>query len=167
MSIIQFDWRRHWKTKVEPHLGNYLVQACLDFGMRWLDRTWKRGDAPYLLGAMGDGPIVKGTLSWYQPLNRCHHISFFSMAIGVINCPELRWKRWKMLSGDVHTVPVGYDKDGAARVVMDILQFDSMTAEQSMAHATKSLGRKRNPQWETAFRYMEEQVVPQIRAEFA
>jgi hypothetical protein len=159
--IIQYDWRGHWKKKVEPHLGNHLVQACLDFGMTQLDRTWKHGDAPYLLGTVGSGRIIKGTLSWYQPLHRCHWISFFSMAIGVINYPELRWK---MLSGDIHTVPVGYDANGAAQVVMDLLLFDSMTAEQSMARATKSLGREPSAQWEMAFKAMEETVVPIIQA---
>jgi hypothetical protein len=160
-GIIQFDWRRHWKTKVEPHLGNRLVQACLDFGMSQLDRTWKRGDAPYLLGAVGDGRITKGTLSWYQPLHRCHWISFFSMAIGVINYPDLRWK---MLSGDIHTVPVGHDANGAAQVVKDILLFDSMTAEQSMARAMIMRYGEPHPQWETAFEIMEKQIVPKLRA---
>lgn len=112
--------------KVEPHLDNHLVQASLDFGMGLLDHKWNRGDAPYLLGAIGPGRIVKGKLSWYRPLNRCHYISFFSMAIGALNYPELHWK---MLSGDIHTVPVGYEADGAAHIVMDILLFDCMTAE--------------------------------------
>jgi len=36
-KIIQFNWRRHWKKKVEPNLEKELVQACLDGGMRMLD----------------------------------------------------------------------------------------------------------------------------------
>ena len=75
--IVQFDWRRHWRRKVEPYLGNHRVQACLDFGMKMLDRNWKRGDAPYRLGAADPRRIVKGKLSWYQPLKCCHHISLF------------------------------------------------------------------------------------------
>lgn len=160
-GIIQFDWRRHWKRKVEPHLGNHHVQACLDFGMRLLDGNWKRGDAPYRLGAASPRRIVKGKLSWYQPLKCCHHISLFSMAIGVLNYPELQWK---MLSGDLHTVPVGYDADGAARVVMDILNFAFMTADESIAAAGMTVGREPSRQWELVFRTMEETVVPMIRA---
>jgi hypothetical protein len=69
-----------------------------------------------------------------------------------------------MLSGDIHTVPVGYEADGAAHVVMDILLFDYMTAEQSIAHANKTLGAEPQPHWGTAFAFMEETVVPLLRA---
>ncbi len=160
-KIVQFDWRRHWKRKVEPHLRNPRVQACLDFGMRLLDRGWKRGDAPWRLGAVGPGRIVKGKLSWYRPLNRCHHISLFAMAIGVLNYPELNWR---MLSGDLHSAPVGFGADGAACIVMDILLFDVMTAEQSIAFSNMTVGVGSSAQWETVFRAMEETVVPIIRA---
>src|SRR5450432_3912868 len=81
---IQFNWRRQWSDKVAPYLNEELVQVCLDVGMGMLDPTWKRGDAPCYMGAFGFHRIVKGKLSWYQPLNRCHHIAFFSMAIGVL-----------------------------------------------------------------------------------
>lgn len=160
-KLIQFNWRRHWRRKVEPHLNKDMVQRCLDFGMRLLDPTWKRGNAPYLLGGIGFRRIIKGKLSWYQPLGRCHWISFFSMAIGAINYPDLRWK---MMSGDLHTVPVGYDKSDDARVVMDILLFDSMTAEQSIAYAQKVLGEERATGWDACFQGMEEEIVPLILA---
>jgi hypothetical protein len=128
----QFNWRRHWSKKVDPYLHEELVQVSLDFGMGKLEPDWKRGDAPWVLGAIGDDPIVKGKLSWYRPLGRCHHIAFFAMAVGVLNYPDLDWR---FVSGDLHTVAVGYGPDGSPRVVMDILQFDFLTAEQSLAHA--------------------------------
>jgi hypothetical protein len=84
-KCVQFNWRRHWSKKVAPYLNEELVQECLDIGMKMLDKDWKRGDAPCYLGAIGMNRIVKGKLSWYQPLCRCHHIAFFAMAIGVMN----------------------------------------------------------------------------------
>ncbi len=81
--------------------------------------------------------------------------------IGVLNYPELEWK---MLRGDLHTVPVGYDADGAARVVMDILNFDFMTADESIAAASMTVGCEPSWQWELVFRAMEETVVSIIRA---
>ena len=160
-DIIQFDWAADWKGKVKPHLKKEIVQICLDAGMRLLSPEWKRGDAPYLLGGTIDGKRArKGTLRWYQPFQRCHWISFFSMAIGVINYPDLEWK---FVSGDLHTVPVGYEKDGSPRVVMDILLFNSITAEQSIACATKREGAP-SCVWDEIFKFLEEFLIPIIRA---
>src|SRR5207248_1169487 len=78
---VQFNWRRHWSKKVAPYLDEGLVKACLEIGMRTLDPDWRPGDAPCSLGAIGFKRIVPGKLSWYQPLNRCHHIAFFAFAI--------------------------------------------------------------------------------------
>jgi len=159
-KLVQFNWRRHWKKKVEPHLNNKMVQAALDLGMRLYDGTWQSGDPPYLIGAIGPGRIVKGKLSWYRPLGRCHYIAFFSMAIGVLNYPDLEWR---FVSGDLHTVPVGYDEDGRPRVVMDILWFDFMSVENSITFAEK----QRQPEakgWEFGFRWFEEHGVAAIRA---
>ena len=58
------------------------------------------------------------------------------MAIGVLNHPSLDWR---FVSGDLHTVPVGYGPDGDPQVVMDILLFERMSAEESIAHAMKKL----------------------------
>jgi hypothetical protein len=74
---IQFNWRREWEKKVVPYLNEPLVQASLDTGMRIIDSDWKSGDAPHLMGCRICDRVVKGALSWYQPLNRCHHIALF------------------------------------------------------------------------------------------
>jgi hypothetical protein len=73
---------------------------------------------------------IPGNPSWYLPWGCCHWIAFFSMAIGVLNNPRLDWR---FVSGDLHTVPVGYGPDGKPAVVMDILLFEGMSAEQSLA----------------------------------
>jgi hypothetical protein len=131
---IQFNWRRNWKKRVEPLLGNPLVQGALDLGMGILDPNWRRGDPPHLLGRLdpGVGRIVEGKLSWYRPHGRCHWIVFFSYIIGLLNYPSLRWE---IVSGDLHTIAVGYDANGDPNMVMDILLFDCMTGEDSIRHA--------------------------------
>src|SRR4051794_2051642 len=107
---IQFNWRRHWKKKVVPLLQHELVQEALDLGMGFGEENWKRGDAPHKVGTISDRvrPILPGTLAWYQPFHCCHFIAFFSMAIGAFLYPELDWR---FLSGDCHTIPVGYGAD--------------------------------------------------------
>jgi hypothetical protein len=82
------------------------------------------------------------------------------MAIGVINYPELEWK---FVSGRCHTVPVGYDENGQARVVMDILLFEDMTAEESIRFA---LLRKHSAK-QTLFTGFATKVVPAIRETLA
>jgi hypothetical protein len=163
-KLTQFNWRLHWTKKVVPYLHEPLVQASLNFGMRLLDRNWKPGDAPCDYGAVGPGRTVRGELAWYQPLNRSHSIAFFSMAIGVLNAPELDWQ---FVSGDLHTIPVGYDADGGPRVVMDILLFDGFTAEQSLAH-TRLKGSEPSPDVredrDSAFDFFVTEVVPLLKA---
>lgn len=128
MRIAQFNWRREWKSRVAPILDHHLVQWSLDFGMKVFDSQWTPGDPPYLYGRPDGGRIVPGKLSWYQPRGRCHWIAFFSMAVGVMNHPDLDWR---FVSGDAHTVPVGFE-DENPRLVMDILLFDSLTASESI-----------------------------------
>ena len=147
-KIIQFNWRRNWSRRVAPHLDHELVQASLELGMMMLDPNWQRGDPPFVLGAIpcDRTRVVPGKLSWYQVWSRCHWIAFFSMAIGVLNYPELDWR---FVSGDLHTVPVGYGPDGSPKVVMDILLFDSMTAQESIAQAMRTLeGAPAHEGWE-------------------
>ncbi len=129
-TIIQFNWRRHWKKKVLPHLNEERVQEALDLGMSLCEPTWKRGDAPYLCGGVNGREAVEGKLSWYQPSGRCFSIAPFSLVIGQINYPDLSWK---LLTSTRHCVPVGYGPGCEPRVVMDILNFNMFTAELSLA----------------------------------
>ncbi len=161
---IQFNWRRDWSKKVAPHLDKEIVQAALDFGMRLLNPKWQRGDPPYLFGGipMSRSRVVTGKLTWYQVWGRCHWIAFFSMAIGVLNYPHLDWR---FVSGDLHTVPVGDGPDGEPSVVMDILLFDSKTAEEPIAHAQQKLeGTEGGAGWDRVCQAFIDHFVPLLRA---
>jgi hypothetical protein len=159
---VQFNWRRHWKKKVAPHLHKELVQASLDLGMTLLDPHWRRGDPPYLLGREPGCRVIPGKLSWYRPSGRCHWIAFFSMAIGVLNYPRLDWR---FVSGNLHTIPVGYGPDGKPAVVMDILLFEEMAGEQSLALATKKVSHAPAAEgWEEGFQLFVGVLVPALRA---
>jgi len=143
-----------------------VVQAALDIGMLMLTQTWKRGDPPCLYGGMDGRRVVDGKLSWYQPLGRCHWIAFFSMAIGVLNYPDLDWR---FVSGDLHTVPVGFDANGNPKVVMDILMFDRMSADESLALTKKTAAcgtthERGAAQFEQLYALFIEHRVPTIRA---
>lgn len=165
--VIQFDWRRHWKNKVEPFLQHELVQKALELGMGMFDSSWKSGDAPYLSGNPSGERPVRGKLSWYRPTGRCHWIAFFSMAIGVLNFPELDWQ---FLTGDLHTVPVGFDAEGQPRVLMDLLLFDQHSAEECIAltkvkpPAHLATPERARFQFDTLYRLFVEHHVPAIRA---
>lgn len=153
-----FNWSKRWKYDVEPYLQNKTVQFCIDFGMKLLEPKWESGDKPYVLGR---GPIngqraIKNKLSYYQPIGRCHHISFFAGAIGKLNYPELEWR---IVSGRDHTIPVGYN-DGKPHIIMDILLFKEMTAEKSYEFATKK--NDNNTQWKTFFHLFETKVYPSL-----
>jgi hypothetical protein len=156
---IQFDWRNHWEKKVKPHLQNPLVQFVLDMGMEWATPNWKPNDPPYLAGLEGPMPAKKGTLAWYQPYRQCHGISPFAMTIGVINYPELHWK---FASGRFHTVPVGYDQSGQARVVMDILWFEETSAEESIEFAL----REENSAGQNVLSFFETEIASAVREAF-
>jgi hypothetical protein len=160
-KAIQFNWRRHWPKKVAPHLHKELVQVSLDVGMMMLDPHWQRGDPPYLLGREPGCRAIPGKLSWYRPWGCCHWIAFFSMAIGVLNYPRLDWR---FVSGHLHTVPVGYEPDGEAVVVMDILLFEGMTAEQSLVLATEKANGVPSAQgWEECFKMFTKTMVPALQ----
>jgi hypothetical protein len=166
-KVIQFNWRRHWSKKIAPYLHERLVQLALNVGMKALDGNWTPGDGPFAYGAIGfNTRIVKGKLSWYQPLNRCHYIALFSMAIGVLTYPDLDWR---FVSGDRHTVPVGYDTEGNPRVVMDILLFDDHTAAESIALAQQDMPTLRAPAkirklWGKLIQAFIDKVVPKLKA---
>jgi hypothetical protein len=161
---IQFDWAAEWAEKVAPYLKVDIIQYSLDWGMRFENASWKRGDAPCDYGDTGRNPGVEGELSWYQPWNRSQCITFFAMAIGVMNYPHLHWR---FVTGDAHTVAVGLDAEGNAEVVMDILRFEECTAEESLAHTKKGLlanmSVRTAEQWNWMFDVFERFVVPRIK----
>jgi len=162
--IVQFDWSRHWKTKVEPHLDKPLVRYSVEMGMKLLEETWTWGDGPHAVGRgrWNGQRVTRNKLSWYQPWGRCHWISFFACAIGVLNYPELDWH---FISGHCHTVPVG-SWNGEHRVVMDILNFKMMTAEESIAHAQRippNTPELEGSGWQKLFGIYIEKAVPKLR----
>jgi hypothetical protein len=106
--------------------------------------------------------VEKNKLSWYQPWGRCHWISFFACAIGVLNYPELDWD---FLTGHCHTVAVG-NRRGEHRVVMDILNFKRMTAEGSIAFTRFVPANTQESDlegWPEAFANYIQNVVPMLR----
>lgn len=162
-EIIQFNWRRHWRTKVEPYLDLPLVRGSVECAMKSYDRNWTWDDVPHAIGRgwLNGQRVVKGKLSWYQPWGRCHSISFFACAIGVLNYSDLDWQ---FVSGLCHTVPVG-SQAGVDRVVMDILNFERMTAEESIALAQRTgPGAEGDAaSWSKVFTWYLDKVVPRLR----
>jgi hypothetical protein len=72
---------------------------------------------------------------------------------------------WRFVSGDLHTVPVGCGADGHPEVVMDILFFEGMTAEQSLALATEEVTSAPAAQgWDEGFQMFTSTMVPALRA---
>lgn len=161
-KAIQFDWRRQWRRRVMPHLELPQVRFAVELGMKLYNRNWTWADGPHAIGNLTGQRAVRGKLSWYQPWGRCHWIAFFACAIGVLNYPQLDWR---FLTGDCHTVPVGYAEDGEPFVVMDILNFDSMTAEASIEWTRLKLpNAPKTTQWHTLFEMYRTHRVPELRA---
>ena len=163
-KISQFDWSRNWKKKVEPHVNVPLVRLSVEMNMKDLDPTWTWEDGPHAVGRgrLNGQRVTKNKLSWYQPWGRCHWISFFACAIGVLNYPELDWH---FISGQCHTVPVG-SWNGKHKVVMDILNFRIITAEESIALAQRIIPYRPDLEgrgWKELFDMYVESVVPKLR----
>ena len=118
-KIMQFDWSRNWKKKVEPYLDVDLVRVCLVPSTNVVRKGWQWAGGPYISSLTYPyGNInIKRNLSWYQSLYDARSMSFFAFAIGVLNYPELDWQ---FLCGPCHTVAAGV-RGGETRVVMDIL----------------------------------------------
>jgi hypothetical protein len=164
IGVQQFNWCRKWKKQVEPHLNDELVKFSVEMGMRLFDPEWSWDEGPYSIGRIDPEQqrVVKNKLSWYQPSGRCHWISFFSCAIGVFNYPD---HAWQFVSGPCHTVPVG-SMNGEHKVVMDILHFKRMTAEQSISHARLiPPGREISDdgRWAELFKCYIDNFVPKLR----
>lgn len=137
----QFDFSRNWRKQIAPILEKPAVNRALTLGLRLYDGSYERGDPPWLCGW---GPLNgqrarRGCLSWHQPLGRCHHIAPFCWAIGRELHPELRWG---FVSGDRHTVVVGYQDDWQEpELVMDILLFRRKSGQESLDWAMSAGGR--------------------------
>jgi hypothetical protein len=59
---------------------------------------------------------------------------------------------------------VGYGKDGKPKVVMDILFFEKMTAEQSLARATeKAKNAPAATGWDQFYQFFVSAMVPDLR----
>jgi hypothetical protein len=163
-KITQFDWSRNWKKKVEPHLDKPLVRFSVELGMKTYDRTWTWEDGPHAVGRgkWNGQRVVPGKLSWYQPWGRCHWIAFFSCAIGVLNYPKLDWH---FISGHCHTVPVG-SWNGDNKVVMDILSYKMMNADESIAFTQRKIldaPETDGSGWAESFASYVENFVPDLR----
>ncbi len=163
-EIIQFDWSRNWRKRVEPYLDIPLVRGSVEMGMKTFDPKWTWDDGPHAIGrgSLNGQRVRENKLSWYQPWGRCHWISFFACAIGVLNYPIFDWH---FLSGHCHTVVVG-SWNGEHRVVMDILNFKSMTADESIALATfvpPNRPEIDNEGWYDLFAAYIENFVPALR----
>lgn len=139
--MIQFNWKLHWNTLVVPHLHDPEVEEALVWGLnRYYGQfhlAYDPKDGPHSIGrGRLNGQKVEGpgTLSWYQPWGRCHHIAPFVWAVAKKMYPDFDWK---FLTSDLHTVVVGL-KDGNTEIVMDILYFEHHTAPESIASVKRT-----------------------------
>jgi hypothetical protein len=151
----QFNWSRHWTTRVKPHLDDPRVKVTITMGMRLYDKNWQEEDGPHSIGrgSLNGQRVRRGALSWYQPWGRCHWIAFFACVIGALNYPHLDWR---IYAGRTHTIAVGEDH-GQPAIVMDILHFTFMTAEESVA-LTSDKEPNGDGGWELVFQYFEESL---------
>lgn len=137
MSIIpkQFDFGRHWRRKIVPHLDNPGVTFALMIGLKLFNPQYVPGDPPW---ECGRGPFNgqrarRGCLSWYQPWGGCHYIAPFCWALGRKLFPR---HEWGFITCDLHTVVIGWTDDWQRpEWVMDIVLFKEKTAEESLAFA--------------------------------
>ena len=127
-----FNFARHWRKKIVPHLGDPAVVKALTLGLKLHDIDFGEGDPPWLCGrGQWDGQRArKGCLSWYQPWGLCHHIAPFCWALGQKLYPDLNWG---FVSGEWHTVVIGWWDDWERpEWVMDILLFREKSAQESL-----------------------------------
>jgi hypothetical protein len=131
----QFDFAGQWQSKIVPHLGDPDVVTPLTLGMKLCDINYDEGAPPWLSGRgiLNGQQAVEGSLSWYQPWGRSHHIAPFCWALGQKVFPELHWG---FVSGDKHTVVIGWSDDWEQpEWVMDILRCEEWSAQQSLDFA--------------------------------
>jgi hypothetical protein len=81
------------------------------------------------------------------------------------NRSRYRRPNQRLVSGDLHTVPGSYGPDGPPEIVMDILLFEGMTAEQSLALGTNKVnGAPAAEGWEEGLPLSVSKMVPALRA---
>ena len=134
ITTRQFNFARHWRKKIAPHLNDLKVVHALTFGLKLWQSDYMPGKPPCHVGNWHEGHRRRrGCLSWYQPRNRCHHIAPFCWALGTRLYPSLKWG---FISGEKHTVVVGWSHDWRRpEWVMDILLFREYSAEMSLNFA--------------------------------
>ena len=128
----RFDFGRRWRKQIAPCLNDRAVVGALTLGMKLLSPQYEEGDPPcrFGRGSLNGQCPREGFLSWYQPWGRCHHIAPFCWAIGRKLYPNLNWG---FISGEYHTVVVGYSSDWQEPAwLMDILLFREKTAAESL-----------------------------------
>lgn len=131
----QFNFARHWKSKIVPLLDDATVVKALTLGLKLYDINFDEGDPPWLCGrGQWNGQRAReGCLSWYQPWGRCHHIAPFCWALGQKLYPDLKWG---FISGEWHTVVIGWSDDWEQpEWVLDILLFRDNSAQESLDFA--------------------------------
>lgn len=142
---IQFNFARHWKRLVRPHLDDVVVQAELDKEMRrYCDMMnyqyhngrqflkWRHGDCPSCLCSSDyycDNPIGgRKSLSYYRPFGLCHWMAPFVQALARRIYPN---DEWLVITGRLHSVVANRERT----IVFDILLFDEYTARKSLLFA--------------------------------
>jgi hypothetical protein len=128
----QFNFARHWRTKIVPHLDNPGVVGALTLGLKLYDIDYNEGDPPWLCGrGQWNGQRVKeGCLSWYQPWGRCHYIAPFCWALAQKLFPD---RKCGIVSSDWHSVVTVWSDDREQpELVMDILLFRDGSAQDSL-----------------------------------
>ncbi len=133
-SPIQFDFEKEWEKKDVPLLSDPFVRRALNYGMAMSGEKLTPDKGPWEYGKLrGSVPSNDKCLEWYQPWGLCHSIATFCWAIGKRLYPELKWG---FISSHAHSIAVGYsDSEDEPEVIMDILMFDKLTAEGSIAWA--------------------------------
>jgi hypothetical protein len=138
----QFDFARHWKRLVRPHLDDVVVQSELDKSMqRYCDMMnyehhngravlkWKHGDCPSHFCCTDyycEHPIGgRKSLSYYRPYGLCHWMAPFVHALVRRIYPK---DEWLVINGRLHSVVANRERT----VVFDILLFDEYTARKSL-----------------------------------
>jgi hypothetical protein len=101
--------------------------------------------------------------SWFVVF--CPHAALEKRMVNCRNRSRYRRPNWRLVSGDLHTVPVSYGPDGHPQVVIDSLLFEGMTAEQSLALGTNKVnGAPAAEGWEEGFQLFVSKMVPGVRA---